>query len=47
MPACDGCGSHVSTQFLKVFGKNDGTVEGCPRCMTNRELHDPDTANFY
>lgn len=44
MPECDGCGSHVSTQFIRVFASNDGEVQGCPRCMSNADMFDGGTA---
>lgn len=28
---CQGCGSHVSKQFVRVFGV-DGGVDACPEC---------------
>lgn len=43
MPRCDGCGAHVSTQFLRVFGTNDGDLQGCPNCMSNTDLFDGGT----
>lgn len=43
MPECDGCGSHVSTRFVRVFASNDGVVEGCPQCMSNADLFEGGT----
>lgn len=32
MPACAACGNHLSTDYLRVFGDNDGGLESCPHC---------------
>lgn len=32
MPKCQGCGSHVSQKFVRVFGV-DGEVQGCQECQ--------------
>lgn len=32
MPSCDNCGSHVSTDYARVFSLDDGTILGCPEC---------------
>lgn len=37
---CNGCGSFVSTRFIRVFGDNDDRVYGCHECMTSQELFD-------
>ena len=35
---CEGCDSHVSPQFGRVLGDNDGVVHRCPRCASSKEL---------
>ena len=32
MPACTACGSHLTTDYVRVFGDNDGTIDACPHC---------------
>lgn len=32
MPACLGCGSHVTVRFARVLGDNDDQAHRCPRC---------------
>lgn len=34
MPECRNCSSHVTVQFARVFGDNDGTVYRCLECST-------------
>jgi hypothetical protein len=36
MATCDRCGAFVSKDFLRVFGANDGTVDGCLDCTEGR-----------
>ncbi|WP_455363926.1 DUF7563 family protein [Natronococcus wangiae] len=43
MNNCSRCGEHVSHNFVRVYGV-DGEVNGCPRCMTYRELQAGDGA---
>lgn len=42
--SCQRCGTAVSLRFRKVFGGNDGTVYGCPECMTLSELCEGEAA---
>lgn len=39
MANCQNCGSHVSNDFVRVFGI-DGDVHGCPSCRTFRDLQE-------
>jgi hypothetical protein len=32
MPACTACGNHLTTDYVRVFGDNDGTIDACPHC---------------
>jgi hypothetical protein len=36
MPTCDRCGAFVSADFARIFGTNDGTVDGCLDCTEGR-----------
>jgi len=36
MPECQGCGNHVSQNFVRVFGV-DGEVQGCQECEGQNE----------
>jgi hypothetical protein len=36
MATCGRCGVFVSMDFARVFGTNDGTVEGCLDCTEGR-----------
>lgn len=38
MPECGNCGGHVSTNFARVFGDRDDSVERCYSCTTKAEL---------
>lgn len=38
MPDCYRCGSFVTTDFIRVFGTNDGEVHRCPECASFKEL---------
>lgn len=31
---CEGCGSHVTRDFVRTFGDADGTVARCLNCDT-------------
>ena len=35
MPKCEGCDGHVSSEFARVMGDNDGVVHACLKCATN------------
>ncbi|AGM11912.1 hypothetical protein DNAM5_49 [Haloarcula californiae tailed virus 1] len=35
MPECRNCDSHVSSEWARVMGDNDGTVHACPDCAPN------------
>jgi len=37
--SCNGCGSHVSHSFARVFGTNGNEVHACPNCASLRELY--------
>ncbi|WP_455429728.1 DUF7563 family protein [Natrarchaeobaculum sulfurireducens] len=37
MPNCDNCDEFVTADYVRVFGLN-GEVDGCPACMTYREI---------
>lgn len=34
MPACEGCGEHITGDFARVFGNNDGEVYVCMSCWS-------------
>ncbi|WP_459808220.1 DUF7563 family protein [Halopiger thermotolerans] len=38
MNECNRCGAHVTSRFVRVFGTNSGEINGCPNCMSYREL---------
>ncbi|MFB6227816.1 MAG: hypothetical protein ABEH88_04410 [Halobacteriales archaeon] len=38
MATCDQCGAFVSKDFLRVFGTNDGIVQGCLDCTRRTGL---------
>lgn len=38
MPLCDECGNHVTADFQRVFADNDGTLHGCPACMSMTDI---------
>lgn len=33
-PECEACGRRVSRAYARVFGDNEGRVEGCLHCST-------------
>jgi hypothetical protein len=35
MPECSTCSGHVSDQFVRVFGDEEGLVHACPACSAN------------
>lgn len=37
---CQDCGAHVSDDYGRVYGKNDGSVEACPNCAANADIKD-------
>ena len=37
---CQHCGNTVSSQFVRIFGSNNGVVHCCNDCATFRELQD-------
>lgn len=39
MPRCESCGQFVSSNFVRVFGTNEGDVYGCPECLSQRSLY--------
>lgn len=42
MPQCQGCGGHITNDFVRVFGV-DGEVQNCPDCSTFNEISGEDT----
>ena len=34
-PQCLNCGSHVTNEFARVMGDNDGHVHACVNCSDN------------
>lgn len=44
MPNCQRCGSFVSTDFIRVFGGNDGELFGCIECAAVIELYEGNAA---
>lgn len=38
MPTCPNCEEVVSADFVRVFGDNDGRIDGCVHCLTSRDL---------
>jgi len=40
MPACEGCGAFVSSDFARVMGDNDGNVHGCLECADRTAIRD-------
>jgi hypothetical protein len=38
VPECRRCGSFVTQEFTRVFGDNEGQVDGCVDCRSTREL---------
>ena len=34
MAACDGCGSHVSLAYERVFADTGDRINGCPACVS-------------
>jgi len=43
VPDCAACGQFVTTDYVRVFGK-DGSVSACPECSTIRERAQGDGA---
>jgi len=37
---CQNCESHVTQQFRRIFGDENGVVHLCPECATVRQLQD-------
>lgn len=38
MPTCHNCDTTISANFVRVFGDNDGSLEGCIHCLSSAEL---------
>ena len=38
MPECQDCGAHVSTDFVRVFGDETGTVRSCYACRPKCDI---------
>lgn len=36
---CGHCGTHVSHDFARVFGDNEGTVHRCPSCAVAKSIY--------
>lgn len=32
MPECPTCKRYVTADYIRVFGNNDGEIDGCPNC---------------
>lgn len=45
MATCDNCGTFVTATYARVFGDNDGSVQGCPDCTALRYLTEGGTAS--
>ena len=39
MPECDNCGAHVTSKYVKIFGRN-GEIAACLHCNYRREISD-------
>jgi Zn finger protein HypA/HybF involved in hydrogenase expression len=46
MPQCDECGHHVTADFHRVFADNQGTLHGCPTCMSMTEIKNGNAAGL-
>lgn len=46
MPQCDACGTHVAADFHRVFADNDGTLYGCPACMSMTDIKNGNVADL-
>jgi len=47
--SCTGCGAHVQSATVRVFGDDNGVLHGCQRCLSRSALNsgaggDPDRA---
>ncbi|MFB6108030.1 MAG: hypothetical protein ABEJ82_04200 [Haloplanus sp.] len=38
MERCTNCGGQVSKDFVRVFGVDDGGVDGCPACFPRTDV---------
>ncbi len=38
--ACENCGRHVSSSYVRVFGDNSGTLHRCSTCATVSDVMD-------
>lgn len=38
MHTCSNCGSVVSTDFVRVFGRPDGSVDACHACLPRTDV---------
>lgn len=38
-PHCDNCGNFVSTNYVRVFADNDGTLRSCYECGKKNSNH--------
>jgi len=45
MPKCNNCGSHVTTDYNRVFGDRNDSVEVCPNCPDR--VIDPQSEGGY
>lgn len=43
--SCLNCGAHVSRDWRRVMGGNDGLVHACPECASNTDLFDGATVH--
>lgn len=37
MPKCNNCGHFVSSDFVRVFGDENGELDDCPHCRGQTE----------
>jgi hypothetical protein len=40
MASCNNCETFITPDYVRVFGDNDGIVQGCPDCTTFSDLTD-------
>lgn len=39
MPTCGNCGAHVTTKYVKIFGRN-GELRACLHCTNRGDISD-------
>lgn len=40
MPECNNCGQFVTTDFVRVFGDDNGELTGCLHCLDLTEFRE-------